>query len=203
MTYFCTCSILDHILQISFSNLALVRCNLALVKWQVLLYKILLDEKNSKEDIFISKEIWKVWDRYHSLGQTLFSLSKFCCSGNGDNDFSDHIDIHMTRIHFSLLSKFTVMLKVTHLPVMHCHIMEVVKMQWRKLPCVQQFVTGVLRWCSLYNPVRTMFISTSSRSCSRGTLEIHLFPDSSCLLLLLLGIPNKEWAWRGRNTKLI
>lgn len=43
-------SILVHILWISFPNLALV-------KWQVLVYKTLLEKNKSKENIFKSKEL--------------------------------------------------------------------------------------------------------------------------------------------------
>lgn len=87
------CNILDHILQISFSNSALVKWNLASVKWQELLYKTLLKEKKSKENIIRSKEMWKVSDMNNSLGYTLFSLTKCCCNRNGGNDILDYIGI--------------------------------------------------------------------------------------------------------------
>lgn len=50
------------------------------------------------------------------------------CNMDGGNDILDYINIHMTRICSALLSKFIVMLKIIHLPVMHCHIMKSIKM---------------------------------------------------------------------------
>lgn len=126
--------------------------------------------------------MWKVWDMNHRLGHTLFSLGKIYCNRNGSNDVLDYISIHMTRIHFSLLSTFIVMLKVIHLLVMHCHIMKVVKMQWKILSCLQQFVTTIFCWYTLYNPVRTRFISTEHRDTPQPWQEgyVFLFSLSDC-----------------------
>lgn len=83
------CNILNHILQISSSNL--VKWNLALVKCKNHSIKLCWGGKKdeSKENIIRSKEMWNGWDMNHSLGHRLFSLAKVCWNRSGGNDILD------------------------------------------------------------------------------------------------------------------
>lgn len=129
--------------------------------------------------------MWKYMN--YSLGHTLFFFAKMCCNKNGGNDILDYINISMIRIHFSLPSKFIVMLKVIHVPVMHCHIMKVVKMQWRILSCLQQFIARVLCWYTLYSPSSTHLWAVSIKTDYTAVAKVisfsirFLFKPTSCL----------------------